>query len=137
MKNFLNFIIVIITKFHRYFQTLNLKYTINLNDKQLHFLVFGVLCLVIFIVVQWVFKILAKWKVTAISLIYTFTVAIVLAFAIEIGQITSGTGNMEFADIVYGIYGFIIFFVIYEIVVKIVLMIAKRYRNRNIVNRTD
>lgn len=136
MKNFLTFIIKIITNFHQYFQDLNLEYNANLNDKQLHFLVFGVLCLLIFIIVQWTFKLLAKWKISSISLIYTFTVAIVLAFAIEIGQLSSGTGNMEFADIVYGIYGFIVFFMLYEIIVKIVSVIAKRLNNRNIVNRT-
>lgn len=136
MKNFLTFIIKIITNFHQYFQDLNLEYNVNLNDKQLHFLVFGVLCLLIFIIVQWTFKLLAKWKITSISLIYTFTVAIVLAFAIEIGQLSSKTGNMEFADIVYGIYGFIVFFILYEIIVKIVSVIAKRLNNRNIVNRT-
>ena len=37
----------------------------------------------------------------------------VLGFAIEIGQRISGTGEMDFADIVAGLYGVLAFFAVY------------------------
>lgn len=39
-----------------------------------------------------------------------FTLIIVITFAIEIGQKVTNTGNMEFADIVFGVVGFIVMF---------------------------
>ena len=36
------------------------------------------------------------------------TLIIVITFAIEIGQKVTNTGNMEFADIVFGVVGFIV-----------------------------
>lgn len=41
-----------------------------------------------------------------------FTLIIVITFAIEIGQKVTNTGNMEFADIVFGVVGFIVMFFI-------------------------
>lgn len=71
---------------------------------------FGFVCVLIFVVVHVLFKWLSKVSILAISFFYTLTVAIVLAFAIEIGQYQSKTGHMEFADILYGLYGFIFMF---------------------------
>ncbi len=45
-----------------------------------------------------------------IAWIYVFTLIIVITFAIEIGQKVTNTGNMEFADIVFGVVGFIVMF---------------------------
>jgi len=112
MIEFLKSITEIMYTLHREISQLNNVYDINLNDKQLHFWVFGFASILIFIGVHFVFKWLSKKSIVAISFIYTLTVAIVLAFAIEIGQYQSKTGNMEFADILYGLYGFIIMFVV-------------------------
>jgi chromate transport protein ChrA len=54
------------------------------------------------------------------------TVAVVLAFAIEIGQKQTNTGNMEFWDIIYGINGFLFFFTIF-VVILLIVKIAKKY----------
>ena len=48
---------------------------------------------------------------------------IVIAFAIEIGQGITHTGTMDFADIVFGLVGFMVLFIIFAVVRAIVLAI--------------
>ena len=79
----------------------------------------------IFAITQFIFEKLAKYSITAISFIYTFTVMIVIVFSIEIQQKLTHRGNMEFADIAYGIYGFLYIFAIY-LVIKISVKIIKK-----------
>ena len=62
-----------------------------------------------------------------ISWIYVTTLIVVITFAIEIGQKITNTGNMEFADIMFGLIGFLaIFFVfcfvrgIYHVIIKMI-----------------
>ena len=62
---------------------------------------------------------------------YVFTVIIVLTFAIEIGQKVTGTGAMEFADIVFGIVGFIVMFLIFALMRAIYKGILQVIHNRN------
>lgn len=112
MIDFLKAIIQIMYTIHREISQLNDVYSINMSDKQLHFWVFGFVSIILFFMVHVVFKWLAKKSILALSFIYTLTIAIVLAFAIEIGQFQSNTGNMEFADILYGLYGFVFMFVV-------------------------
>ena len=80
------------------------------------------------------FKWLArKNHVMVIAWIYVFTLIIVLTFAIEIGQKVTHTGVMEFADIVFGIAGFIFMFVIFSIlrgVYKEIRKLITYLRNR-------
>ena len=83
-----------------------------------------VLGMMLIFVVHFVFVRLAKWSVTAISFIYVFTVMTVLGFAIEIGQRISGTGEMDFSDIVAGLYGVLVFFAVYTVYRIIVLLIG-------------
>ena len=87
---------------------------LHFDDKQLHFLVIGLLGIVLFILVNKLFKYLVRYSLTAISFIYTFTVLVVLVFAIEIGQKLTGRGNMEFQDIVEGLWGFLVAFAVYQ-----------------------
>jgi hypothetical protein len=120
MKDFLYWVIEGITIIHRSFLQLNNRYNWSLNDKQLHFIIFGSACFILFLLVHYVFKRLAKISVMVISWFYTLTVAVVLAFAIEIGQKQTNTGNMEFWDIIYGINGFLFFFTIFVVILLIV-----------------
>lgn len=78
------------------------------NDKMLHFITIGVISLILFIFVNLVFKKLAEYSIELISFIFTFTVIVVLSFAIEIQQYVTGSGNMEFDDIAYGLFGCIL-----------------------------
>ena len=90
--------------------------------------------MMLFFAVHFVFKRLAKWSITAISFIYVFTVMTVLGFAIEIGQKITGTGEMDFRDIVAGLYGVLLFFAIYtvyRVAVILIRRIAGRIRVRH------
>lgn len=99
-----------------------------LNDKQLHFIFMALIGIIIFAFTQIIFKKLAKYSITAISFIYTFTVMVVIVFAIEIQQKLTNRGNMEFADIAYGLYGFIYIFLVYLLIKFIILAIKKLYK---------
>ncbi|WP_377887666.1 hypothetical protein [Alkalihalobacillus sp. R86527] len=85
------------------------------SDKDLHFWVIGILGMIGFIFVQLAFRLLSKWSITSISFIYTFTVLLVVVFAIEIQQKITGRGNMEFEDAVIGLKGFVVLFGVYLI----------------------
>lgn len=85
----------------------------HLSDKDLHFWLVGGLGMVIFILSDKVFRWMAKLNISVISFIYTFTVLVVLVFALEIEQGITGRGNMEFKDIVAGLWGFMAFFSVY------------------------
>ena len=65
------------------------------------------------------FKKLAKISLNLVSFIYTFTVMFAIALAIEFGQRYTKQGIMDFDDVLYGIYGFIAFFLIYQVIVWI------------------
>lgn len=82
----------------------------SMTDKQLHFILIGILGMIIFACTQILFKILAKFSIGSISFVYTFSVLLVIVFAIEIQQKITHRGVMEFADAVYGIYGFLCLF---------------------------
>ena len=67
-----------------------------LDDKQLHFIVIGLFGMVLLLVLNPIFKWLAKKGHTmVITWLYVFTVVLVFSFAIEIGQWWTGTGRME------------------------------------------
>ena len=86
------------------------------DDKQLHFIVFGIFGMMLIFVLYPLFKMLAKHDHTmVITWLYVFTVVMVLAFAIEIGQWYTGTGSMDSQDIAYGITGFLVMFLIFAI----------------------
>ena len=117
MKPFLYGIVELIAKIHNHLMQMNNEYEYNFSDKELHFLVIGILGMAFVFVVYPVFKWLAKRDhVMVIAWIYVFTLIIVITFAIEIGQKVTNTGNMDFADIVFGIVGFIVMFFAFSIV---------------------
>lgn len=104
---------------------------LNLTDKELHFWIIGLIGIVVLIIVNTVFKKIAKLSITAISFIYTFTVLIVLVFGLEIEQHITGRGVMEFDDIVSGLWGFFVLFGIYLIIRAAICVINK------IINKSD
>lgn len=113
----LKFVTSIINYFHDKLIWLTKFFGLKLNDKQLHFLVIGIIGILLFVLVHKVFKYLVQYSLTAISFIYTFTVLVVFVFAIEIGQKVTGRGNMEFQDIVDGLWGFLVAFAVYLAIV--------------------
>ena len=115
MKELLYWIVEWIAKIHSHILRLNDAYEYNFTDKELHFLVIGMMGMGFIFVVYPVFKWLAKHDhVMVIAWIYVLTLIIVITFAIEIGQKVSGTGNMEFADIVMGVFGFLVMFLVFS-----------------------
>jgi len=104
---------------------------LHLSDKQLHFLVIGLLGIVLFILVHKLFKYLVQYSLMAVSFTYTFTILVVIVFAIEIEQKVTGRGNMEFQDIVEGLWGFLVAFVIYLVILTLVRWLRKFLRRPN------
>ncbi len=125
MKELLYWIVQCIAKIHSWLLRLNDAYEYNFTDKQLHFLVIGVLGMGLIFTVYPVFKWLAKrGHVMTIAWIYVFTLIIVITFAIEIGQKVTNTGAMEFADIVMGVFGFVVMYTVFAVIRQIVKAIA-------------
>lgn len=117
MKNFLYTIVAMIAKIHNSILTINDQVEYNFTDKELHFIVIGIIGLVLVLIIHPIFKWLSETgHVMVISFFYVFTVILVITFAIEIGQAVTGTGNMEFYDIVYGVVGFIAAFAAFSII---------------------
>lgn len=115
---------LIMAQVHQSIMRLNDGFELSFGDKDLHFIVMALLAMALFFVVHAVFARLAKWSITAVSFIYVFTVMTVLGFAIEIGQKITGTGEMDFADVVAGLYGVLAFFAVYTVYRLIMLMMG-------------
>ena len=109
---------MVVAQIHESLMHLNDNFELYFGDKDMHFMV------------HFVFKRLAKWSITAISFIYVFTVMTVLGFAIEIGQKITGTGDMDFRDVVAGLYGVLAFFAVYTVYRLIVLLVRHLMRGR-------
>lgn len=112
---------------------LNNQFEGTLSDKQMHFLVIGILGLLLVFIIHPLFRHLSKTNhVMVISWIYVFTLILVITFSIEIGQRLTGTGDMEFADIVSGIGGFICMFAVFALIRAAVIGIIRLIRRRQI-----
>lgn len=132
MKELLYGIIGWITQIHNYILRLNDAYEYNFTDKELHFLVIGILGMVLIFAIYPVFKWLAdRDHIMTITFIYAFTLIIVITFAIEIGQKVTHTGNMEFADIVMGVFGFVLMYAVFAVIRQICKAIADLIRKHS------
>lgn len=117
MSEALYWLMGIIAKIHNYIMHLNDKFEYNFSDKALHFLVIGAIGMIMIFVVYPLFKWLAqKNHIMVIAWIYVFTLILVITFAVEIGQKITGTGNMEFDDIVFGVLGFFAMFAAFAVI---------------------
>lgn len=110
-------LVELVARIHSYLLRLNDANEYNFTDKELHFLIIGILGMAMIFVVHPLFKWLVRNNhVMVVSWIYVFTLIIVITFAIEIGQRITNTGNMEFADIMFGVLGFISMFIVFSVV---------------------
>lgn len=114
MSKILYKIVGIIAEIHNYIMNLNNNFEYSFSDKELHFLIIGFLGMGMVFLIYPIFKALSKNHVMVIVWIYVFTVILGLTFAIEIGQKVTKTGTMDFVDIVSGIFGFLIMFIIFS-----------------------
>ena len=110
-----------------------------MTDKSLHFWVMGIIGILLFLAVYLVIKIIEKMKFSAtiLSFVFTFTVTTVLVFAIEIQQAITNRGNMEFADAAMGLWGFVVFFALYSIIVGVIYSIYSRAKKKKKVAALD
>ncbi len=105
-----------IYQIHEYLISLNDGFEYRFSDKELHFIVIGVLGMALVFLIHPIFLWLSKKHVMVITWIYVFTLIIVITFAIEIGQGFSKTGSMEFADIMFGVVGFMAMFAVFALI---------------------
>jgi hypothetical protein len=104
-----------VARIHDKILALNDSSALFLTDKQLHFIVMGLLGMGMLLLVYPLFIALSRHHVLIIAWIYVFTVLVMLSFAIEIGQGVSGTGAMEMEDIVAGMAGFLAVFLVFAL----------------------
>lgn len=124
IKEIVDWMIKIIYETHTYFMSINDSYESSLSDKQLHFLIIGILGIAMLLVIYPLFRWLAKKHLTVlISWFYVFTVLVVITFAIEIAQWYSNTGTMDFNDIVAGLAGYFAMSFVFILVVGVVALI--------------
>ena len=103
----------------------------GLSDKWLHFIVIGLVGMAMIAIIYPMFKHLAEDnRIMTITWIYVFTMLVVITFAIEIGQKITNTGNMEFADIVAGLAGFMSMFAAMLVIWAIVILIKRGLKKR-------
>ena len=116
MKEALYYIVGMVAKLHNLILSLNDSYESSFTDKEMHFLVIGALGMAILFVIYPLFKLLSRHHVMVIAWIYVFTLILVITFAIEIGQGITHTGVMDFADIEFGVIGFLFMFLIFSLI---------------------
>lgn len=94
-------------------------------------MVIGLIGMALVLVIYPLFKWLSRrHHEMVITWIYVFTLMIVLTFAIEIGQKVTNTGNMEFADIMFGLIGFIAMFAVFSLARMLCHLIRDVIRRR-------
>ena len=85
-----------VAQIHEELLRINDSSELFLSDKELHFVVMGLLGMGLLLVIYPLFLILSKHNVLTIAWIYVFTVMVVISFAIEIGQRITGSGAVHF-----------------------------------------
>ncbi len=120
----------IINNIHDFIIYISNAMGLNLTDKGLHFWTIGVVGIILFLVADNIFRRLARWSISSISFIFTFIFLTVLVFGLEIEQKITGRGNMEFSDIVSGLWGFIALFMVYVVVIAVVYLIKRFFGSR-------
>ena len=116
MKEIILIVAEIINTMHDIILDLTVFAGLDVTDKDLHLWIMGLIGIFIFGCTHVFFKYLSKYGITAISFVYTFTVMVVIVFAIEIQQQITGRGQMEFDDAVIGLWGFLLFFVAFLLI---------------------
>jgi hypothetical protein len=131
MKEFIQILAEIVNNLHDFIlffvsDTLNS----NATDKDLHFWIMGIIGIIIFLFVLFLSNLIARMRfgITILSFLYTFTVMVVLVFAIEIQQALTSRGNMEFQDAAIGLWGFIVFFMVFAVLSSLFLLVKNFFK---------
>lgn len=131
MVRFLYYMVSGISRIHDKLLQINDTSALFLTDKQLHFVVMGLVGMGLLLVIYPLFLALSKRHVLTIAWIYVFTVMVVLSFAIEIGQGITNTGNMDLEDVISGLAGFMLLFFIFAVLRMIFLGIRSLFFPEN------
>ena len=83
MERMLEGMVIFVAKIHNYILSLNDAYEKNFTDKQLHFLVIGILGMLILMVIYPLFKLLSENHILVIAFIYVFTVIVVITLLLK------------------------------------------------------
>jgi hypothetical protein len=130
-----------VSRIHNLILRLNDRYEIYFSDKELHWVVMGVLGMAFFFLTFLLFKWVEKHFVHStmiFAFIFTFTNLVVISFALEIGQRITQTGVMEFMDIIYGLWGFIFMFICYLLFLAIAWLIkTSKINQKQATTRAD
>lgn len=139
MKELILLLAGIVNGIHDVLLALSGRLGFQLTDKDLHFWIVGMLGIGIFFLVYVIFRSLEKlkWSTAVFSFIYTFTIMVVFVFAIEIQQAITNRGNMEFADAVIGLWGFLVFFFVYALLAVAGYFTINFYKNKKQNNRAE
>ena|SRR5665647_514031 len=130
METLLKILASTVNNLHDFILFLSNGLSLNLSDKDLHFWVIGVIGVVVFIVSDIVFRIISRWSISIISFVYTLTVLVVVVFALEIEQRITGRGNMDFFDIVAGLWGFFVLFGCYIVIRGAIYAVRKLFKEK-------
>ncbi len=130
MSEFIYRVVLWTAQIHDEIMSLNNGWGYYNNDKKLHFIVMGIIGMVVVLGAFFLFRLLRN-HILVIAFIYAFTVMLVLTFVIEIGQGYYGTGNMEMDDVVAGMGGFLFCFIIFALVRAIFLLIYNLIRGED------
>jgi hypothetical protein len=139
MERLIRWAVEKIAVIHSFLLSLNDRAPVGLNDKQLHLVVVGLSGMALFALTFLVFRLIERrfrHSTLIIAFIFSLTNLIVITFAIEIGQRITRTGVMEFMDIVYGLWGFIVLFSGYVLLLGLVSLV-RRLRNRSLRRQAD
>ena len=128
MTGILNGIVIVMNLIHDLIITIISGLGVPVNDKMIHFYFIGFLGLALYIFVDFTFKKLAKYGISLLSFIYTFSTIIVISLVIEIQQKITGEGNMEFSDITYGMWGFFLFLAVFIVISLLFKFIFKKVK---------
>ncbi len=127
MVRLLYFMVESVARVHEKLLQINDSSALFLSDKQLHFVVMGLLGMGFLLVVYPLFLALSRNHVLTIAWIYVFTVMVMLSFAIEIGQGITGTGDMDMEDVISGLAGFMLLFFIFALLRMILIGIKNLF----------
>ena len=128
MLEVLRSVVSIINRLHDILLLIVERLGLRLSDKQLHFWILGVIGISLFAAVDFAFRRISKWSVSAISFVYTLTVLVVIALSMEVQQQVTGRGALDFNDIVAGIWGFMVLLGLYLLIRMAVEFCRKLYQ---------
>lgn len=103
---------------------------LQMTDKDMHFWIMGVIGMVTFAAVYMISKWLSQFSIGIhlIAFLYTLTFMFVLVFAIEIQQAITSRGNMEFADAIVGLWGYIALFLLYAGILVFFILVKALFK---------